>query len=402
MWHSSIKARLWQFADTALFRWLEGCWYRTVRPDSDAERRGVLLITTFGGGNIGDQAMFESFLRNTAGPIKVVMPRPCALAVPDDVSSRVEVHVLEGLFQGRPQVTPSRIREFGKLVSHSEALVVIGADILDGAYNLREAWSRTEALRLALRLGTPARIIGFSWSPAPHPVIERAYRRLSGQVALYVRDKYSLDRLTAAGIAARLVPDTVFSLRHRCCCASISSGSPPGSSPVALLNVSGLLRKRHGLSDQYVPIIRELLLLGYKVIMVPHVFREGDDDLAASREVLELVADRSVELVDRVLEPNEVQALAATATLVITGRMHLAILALTMRTPVIVFGSQGKVEGMLALFDLEELVVQTGPSLGAATVERILQLHGMNEKIRAQITQKLPGVVLQSDENFVW
>lgn len=397
VWASS-KRHIWRLANGRGFRLYERAWYRTAPKRVHGSRRGILLIPPPGGGNIGDQAMFESFLRNTSGPVTVIMPSEGALSVPSDLEERVSVHVLHDLFQGRPQLTPHLIYRFARLLARSRYLIVIGADILDGSYGLRPAWARTEAMQLANRLGVPCRVIGFSWSDEPHREIEAAYRRLSNRVELHVRDKYSARRLAQAGISTSTVPDTVFALR------------PPISQPsqrcrkaqaIALLNISGLLKGRGIAPEQYVGIVAALRQRGYRVVLLPHVFRDADDDLSAARELHRLLSGDDIEIVSRPMTPAQVQMLASEAKLVITGRMHLAVLALTVGTPAIVFGSQGKVEGMLALFDLEEFAVDPSSGFDSATIELLehLELHG--QEIRAGIAEALPRVVEQAERNFV-
>lgn len=401
----SAKALAWRIADSAPFRRLERLWYDTIASPTENTGTGILLITAPGGGNIGDQAMFESFARNCRLPITAVWSESSALTVPPGFSEKVDVQVIYGLFKGRPQLTPRRIRKFAQLVAQSEAVVVIGADIADGAYGLRQAWARTEALRLASRFGKKGRVIGFSWSAHPNPSIEKAYRQLAANnTELLVRDRYSQSRLAAAGIPARLTADTVFGLQYVPDPAQTNVGVREFdlTPPLAILNVSGLLAKRYNIRDQYPLIVQELRSLGYQVVIIPHVFRSSDDDLAASTDLIRLLPKGHAHLVDRPLSPNEIQRLTAQASLVISGRMHLAILGLTTQTPAIVFGTQGKVEGMLAMFGLEDFVVEPGRTLATETISRIRSIHLDREKFEAQISDRLPSVIENSLKNFEW
>lgn len=396
-----LKQFLRKYAESRAFRRIESCSYRAIPKKKPTKRAGVLLIASPGCGNIGDQAMFESFVGNTDGPITAILSQPDALSVPVGAKHRVETHVLPGLFQGRPQLTPRLIWKFGRLLQERKSLVIVGGDIVDGAYSFRQAWSCTQALRTARRLGLRLRVIGFSWSENPHPEIVRAYQQLGRAVELLARDGYSVDRLHAAGIEARLVPDTVFALPIQPEKPLPNDDHRRLNQPIAVLNISGLLRNRYELSEEYVAIIGELRRREYQILVVPHVYRHGDDDFAAAREITDrFTNDHGVRLVSTATQPDQVRALISEARMIITGRMHLAILGLTVGVPPIIFGTQGKVEGMLKLFGLENLAVSPGFGMAERTIETISYLESHYDNVHSTVAEKLPQVSLWSRLNF--
>ena len=86
--------------------------------------------------------------------------------------------------------------------------------------------------------------------------------------------------------------------------------------------------------------------------------------------------------------------------MIITGRMNLAILGLTVGVPPIIFGTQGKVEGMLKLFGLENLAVSPGFGMAERTIETISYLESHYDNVHSTVAEKLPQVSLWSRLNF--
>ncbi len=99
-------------------------------------------------------------------------------------------------------------------------------------------------------------------------------------------------------------------------------------------------------------------------MLLPHVLRTTADDLSACRAVFDRVGSDGVILVEEMLSPSAIRGLTRRASLTITGRMHLAIMSLAQGTPAITLATQGKVEGLMRLFDWPELCVS--PKSGMA------------------------------------
>lgn len=375
-------------------------------PQRTAEA-GHVLLPTVGLGNIGDQAMFEAVLRNVSGPVTAVLQNVDSHTVPPDLAGRVSTVVLPHLYQGRPdRVRHDRHRLIG-LMSQHRSVGVIGADIMDGGYDPREATTRFAFLAAANRLGLDTRVYGFSWNGRPCGVVVDAVRATQPATRLYVRDPHSLSRLDSLVEAhgprwrTLLVTDTVF-------CLPVADERPePGlleavgsERPVAIVNVSGLVMARADLLEDHVAVVQELLQLGCDVVLVPHVIRPGDDDSAACGEVFgRFVDEPRVRLVDERLTPRAVAWLAGRATVVFTGRMHLAILALSQGVPAVVLATQGKVSGLLELFALDELALEpiSGFAESAAPLLRHAVLSG---EPTSRVREALPRARELSALNF--
>lgn len=360
-----------------------------------------LILTTVGLGNIGDQAMLDAVIDQCAGRVIVLTPRRGGGFV---VPGHVEVVELEALIPGALIAHIRSLRRTISLIRRARHLIVIGADIMDGSYDEREAVIRFALLALSSRLGVDARVVGFSWSERPGRQAVESARRVPAAAQLFIRDPISRSRFErTVGVSAIDTCDVVFGLEG----AKPSRESQwldglrtSGIRPL-VINASGLLYSRLGESylQEMTELCIKLLNSGWGILLVPHVVRRGDDDSA----VLGLLEARlgSTELcrrVDRLLSPQEVQGLAAAADAVVTGRMHLAILALTQGTPPVVMGSQGKVTGMLGLFGLGYLEIDPS-SRFASIAENAVRTAGSEEAVVC-VASRIGAVKALSARNF--
>lgn len=217
---------------------------------------------------------------------------------------------------------------------------------------------------------------------------------------LFVRDPVSLARLHSDGVDSCMqTADIVFNL-------DVSAAVDPPGIPVwtnhVVVNASGLVGKRNeSQTSIYVAMISALREVGLSVILLPHVIRGGGDDLAALREIYsEFEADNNVFLIDRLLSPYEVLGVVDGARTIVSGRMHLSVLALLSGVPAVTVSTQGKVEGLMDLFETRELFVSSDRSQlrrlcsdGAAMILRA-------DKLRFLVSRALPRVTADARKNF--
>ncbi|MBM4497031.1 hypothetical protein GS426_20150 [Rhodococcus hoagii] len=81
-------------------------------------------------------------------------------------------------------------------------------------------------------------------------------------------------------------------------------------------------------------------------------------------------------------------------------RMHLGILALSAGIAPVIFSTQGKVEGVMKLFGLRELVVEPGPEMGAAVVAAVNLIERDHAHYRRLVKEKLADAQRLSAVNF--
>jgi len=357
-----------------------------------AEREQAVVMLPAGSGNIGDQAMFEAYLANTPGEVVAVMRSAEAYVIPPPDGARVRVLCAPLLSGGTLRGRGSEVRALAAELRTARSFAVIGADIMDGGYDRVEAVTRAEMLRLARQLGARPQVLGFSWGEHADAVASRALRRASGEAQLFARDPVSAERLDRAGISAIVSADLVFATDGEQEPADVSTWLTQDPDPVVIVNLSGLISRSLDLTPEFVALIDRLTASGRRVVLLPHCLREGDDDLVVCRRAAQAVTlPERVLLVERALRPAEVRWLTARASAVVTGRMHLSILALTQGTPVVVLRTRGKVEGLARMFGLEQYTLDPVPGIGDE-VGRALTALFADATLPDRIRARLPGV----------
>lgn len=351
-----------------------------------------VLINSTGGGNIGDQAMFESFLANVSGPVKVIVRSADAFDVPATLDRpRVELVILPRLVYGRGLARLRDVLAFGQVLRSARSLSIVGADVMDGGYGRRPSALEWSLAGAAAKAGLPTRVLGFSWKQDVDKQIQEIARRASrnGVVAI-ARDPHSRARLRENGIdLAVQAADVVF----------LHKGTPKvnkyeellrgwvdSGRRVALLNMSGLIQAALDQNQEYGHIVRTLRELDYEIIMLPHV----STDIPVNEAFI--ASDPSyatIHYVDRLLTPSEVKALTAQAHVVVTGRMHLSILALSSGVPSIVLATQGKVLGLMELVGTPRFCID--PEVGFA-VQVEAQLRNLETDHAETVATIVSGV----------
>ncbi|MBO1267722.1 polysaccharide pyruvyl transferase family protein [Arthrobacter sp. PO-11] len=344
----------------------------------------------------------EATLYALHGPVTVLATSESALVIPEADRERVRFESIAGFTYLPPLLRiPAAIR-FVRILAAGRSLSVIGADLMDGAYNAGASLARSSGLWLAAKQGIPSVLLGCSWAGSAVPTCTLALKRAGAAGAhLNFRDAISQRRAAASGIAgARLTSDIVFGdvrieSTHRL--SSFVETSRNEGRRVALVNASGLVGKRIDQKGEYVDIVKSLLSSHFSVILLPHVFRSTGDDLHECQGILEALNEPGVMLVDSMLRPSEIRALCRDSDLVVTGRMHLAVMALGQGVVPITLGTHGKVEGLYQHFDGLDFCVE--PTVGFG--QRVVDLWPEAMTQDSLWTRSLPAVVSLSQGNFV-
>ncbi len=334
----------------------------TIRPGGADTH---VLIAPPGAGNIGDQAMVEAFLAS-ADRLTVVVARSADdFVIPDDLADRARIVALPDLFYGQGARHRDDLRRLGALISDAKTVSIVGADIMDGVYVLRSSLRRSAVAAASAAAGVDTTVLGFSWSAAAPRPAWRALRAAGAAGArLALRDPSSAARVHEAGVRGVVETADIVFTDDRLDDVRAVEVLTGFSGPFALVNASGLIARSVDQVPEYARIVGYLRARGIHVVLVPHVLRSSADDLTACRAVFDAVGPDGVTLVDRALSPSTIRALGARASLTVTGRMHLAIMSLSQGTPAITLATQGKVEGLVRLFDWPELCV--APRTGMA------------------------------------
>lgn len=371
---------------------------RSVRPGT---RHQVLLAPT-GGGNIGDQAMVEAYLENVPGDVVIIARHVSDVDVPEAHRERVRLVGLGSLVAGSYRRDDADLRTFCELLDGARGFSVIGADMLDGAYSYRRSVQRTSLATYAARCGIPTRILGFSWNAAPdRRCLDELAAAADAGVRLLARDPVSVERLRASGFtdvvetadlvfAARTLDDRVR--------AELRRGR---DGPYALVNASSLVARKVDQLGEYERIVTFLRARGMDVILVPHDSRPTSDDVAECRKVYGAMAGDGVYLVGELLSPAQIRGLTRSARIVVSGRMHLAIMSLYNAVPAVTVSTQGKVEGLMRRAGVENLMVELRRGFGHEALAVLDDVLAREQAVRDTLREGVAGLKTLASRNFV-
>ena len=256
------------------------------------------------------------------------------------------------------------------LRARPEAVVVVGADVMNGYYSDWRSARRWDLLSVVGAAGRAAHAVGFSW-PEPDgcgPASVAAARRAVG-VRSSCRDPVSARRFASTtGHEVAVGADVAFLLAPDLDAAPVApvarwaeARRSAGRHPVAL-NLNGLILgdpdDEPGRVTALADGVVTLAGAGIDVVLLPHDTRDGAGDRAWAAAVHAALAGRApATLVAAPARAAQAKAMVAVVDAVAAGRMHLAIGALGVGTAVGLHDYQGKVEGLAALFPGADLRV---------------------------------------------
>lgn len=352
-----------------------------------AVRRGphvdgpTVLVAPPGGGNIGDQALVDSCVDNIPGRLTIIVNRNDSYDSARWARDRVQILVLPDLIYGHGPEHLVAMYRFFEYARRAGAVVVIGADIMDGKYNVVASYRRAGLVWAYSTSACKTRVLGFSWNGQAEAVCRWALRRATNRGAvLMVRDPASQRRALADRIPVVQVADVVF------------AGSPKSlpdvrvreirellaGRPYVLVNASGLVGQGYDQRNDYELLLRTLTDAGLTPVLLPHVIRGSGDDLRELRLINDASDVKGTILISELLRPPDIENLCSGAKFVVAGRMHLAVLALKQGVPPIVVSTQGKVEGLLEMFNLGYCLVEPGDGMGRAMARAVDSLVSLN------------------------
>lgn len=391
--------RVMMFADRAILRIALS---RRVRAGSKH-----VILNSPGSGNIGDQAMFESFIGNVHDDVIAVVKSSDAYSLPSkSLDSRVSFLVLPSLVYSKFAAHYRDIWILGRSIRYAASFSVMGADIMDGGYGLHSSMVEWNIARTIQDAGIPARILGFSWNGKAHPELVRQARKagLAG-VRILPRDPDSRERLLKDNVpSVTQSSDMVFAFCGSSAESSslaVVNGDEESTQKIAVVNVSGLIGSKIEQNAEYEHVLETLEDLGYSCLLLPHVSHSNVDDIAATARLRSrsAVASRAGFL-EELISPTEVLEIVRKADVVVTGRMHLSILALSASTPVIVLATQGKVSGLMKLFGIPDHCVEPTVGFGRRVSRLLVGLEKNRQEVLDRMNSNLPAVRALSRINF--
>lgn len=373
------------------------------------EATGSVVIPAAAPGGIGDDAMVNGSIialneLYADEPVSILVPKQ----FPSDFRfSPGHEHLMLFSKWSHPA------NEAAELVGYKRTYV-LGADILDGVYNLPDAIKRIRLAGVCSEQGQDSRIIGFSLNENPHPAVIQEFKRLNG-VPLFLRDPLSYERAQRLiGGDVRLSADTAFLLQPMVgdCSAAVehfASQARATGNRVYGLNIHDLLSRFSSdrTLDKLVTSIANLISSrkDCSFVLIPHDYRRMVDDRVPLRRIHETLDQEARSRVHLLFDPMraaEIKQVCTSLDGVLTGRMHLAIAALGVGVPVMGIVYQGKFEGTLSYFDLDKEFTLTPEQ--AADYEFLVRKFDFWVKsadlISKNIVESLPGVKKLAANNF--
>lgn len=291
-----------------------------------------------------------------------------------------------------------------------DALIAIGADIMDGYYNPSYTKQLLVAADLASRLGIKSTILGFSFNKNPESELISCYKRISRDVIFNVRDPISLRRFKSfAPVTTRLVSDSAFNLKPGKINTEISSWiseEKNSGQKIIGVNMHPMLIKNAGATQIKNMIDQMAKSLGivdskHKIswILIPHDYRDAsnDGDGICLHPLMEKLKNNSkirIKYFEGKHKASTIKALTGNLDGIITGRMHLAIASLGMGVPALCLTYQDKFSGLFDHFNIPEKhllstkIFDDNQTLAAAISEFISEIPTLSSKIK----QELPRI----------
>lgn len=293
-------------------------------------------------------------------------------------------------------------------------IYVLGADILDGVYNLPDAIKRIRLAGVCSEQGQDSRIVGFSLNENPHPAVLQEFKRLKN-VPLFLRDPLSYERAKRLiGGDVRLSADVAFLLEpvageHSASVERFAAQARASGNRVYGLNIHDLLARfsPDGTFDKLISSIAGLIASrkDCSFVLIPHDYRQTVDDRVPLQRVyenLDLESRQRVQILSGPIRAAEIKQVCKSLDGVLTGRMHLAIAALGMGVPVMGIVYQGKFEGTLSYFDLDkEFMLSPEQAADFKLLKKRFELWvAVAKSISEKIRENLPAVKKLAASNF--
>lgn len=312
----------------------------TSRPGS----RGALIIPPAAPGSLGDDLL----VRGAAALLGEHAPRAATWRFGDQWSIPTDslATALLAAAQGRLHLPPSVRRDAAR---SWDRVVLIGADVLDGGYNLKML-AGLEILDSAARSGATTSIIGFSFNTRPRPELVDRLRGMHPSVTFFARGARSAERFTnATGRPCSVCPDLSWAHLSRERFPTPNDADDSVSSRTVGVNIgkqSCALYPEGALIAQATEVCRKLLDAGHRLVPLPHDFRGDDGDHILVAQVFD---ELGLDAAGSTPMPGEAlrQALSGCDA-VLSCRMHLSISAISQGIPVVAYGYQDKFEDLLA------------------------------------------------------
>ena len=367
--------------------------------------KGHFLIPGPGKGNIGDFAMCDAFVSKMQSVCTLVVGDAVTFVIPRKYESEIALLEIPKIVYGRFFGNFFALLKLAKHRNQMESLSLIGADVVDGRYNLSASINRLFLLQIMNNLNVPTRILGFSWSAEPQQSALFLMKKISGKTKLLVRDPRSAERLRASGVFKIIdSADIVFSDQNEELLKPVEQWMDSNDKPIVGINISGLGEAFNAHSQaqlgEYTKIVKHVKALGYRVLLIPHVFWITDGDFEVSQHLFRSACEDGDFLIVEIFTPAQERKFLQKVNFLVTARMHAAIIALSVGVPVIALETMGKVEGLFELFGDKSYCISRKNGFSDKVNNRIDYLHENLDQAMREVESRLPSIKALSSRNF--
>lgn len=319
--------------------------------------------------------------------------------------------------QGRHNHYLNRARDASR-AALSDAIIAIGADVIDGSYNPSAILYKLNMLALGHSYGATPIIISASFSEQPNAAILDKLKSFK-DLLIFSRDPISKARIEKSlGREVTLTADAAFLMTPEICSRSgyeasrwVKARRQEGARILGV-NASGHTLSKMGENGVigYIELLRRWLSADKKraLILMPHDSRQAPaGDVSALKSIDSGISEFSrdrVHFMQFPFFPWDIKAVIGDIDIVLTGRMHLAIAALGMGVAPLCLTYQGKFEGLMSHFSLshENLLIEPCEFLKVQYMLRLLEdLAIRTIDLKQKILGKLPHVQTLAMKNFV-
>lgn len=361
-------------------------------------------------GSLGDDAMLTSIVtqaRKRNSTVRIVI-----ITANESASSLVRDHGFEAIeIWGRQNYV--KLLRSEVLTNGVDAVVVIGADVMDGSYSEEFSLRMLVTANVACKLGVPTSVVGFSFNLNANPRLSEVYSRLENGIKFYVRDEISLKRFErftrTRGI---LVADSAFCLDPDQGEEELYSwvNSKRASGKIVLgVNIHPMLFKREEHRRKSVDNLTEVLfrlsnLRNVAFVFMPHDHRDVFGDHISLDPIYQSLVKFGVSDVfyAKGATSSRIKAMVGCLDAVITGRMHLSIASLGMGVPVFCFSYHGKFEGLLRHFSLPLWLAPEATILleRDELLTEVVRFVDQHPELRQIVISAWPAVKKASERNY--
>lgn len=299
-------------------------------------------------------------------------------------------------------------------------VVLMGADVLDGSYNVAFSGRQLMLADLLARLGCNCFVTGFSVSKNFQPRIRQFFDQIDPSIEINLRDPVSFQRFKEATKAkAKLVADIAFLLPPKGSdqtreVVTWIEGQKAAAHSVIGINAHPLLLEltERNRVPEFIDRLCQILkqLAGQRdvsFLMIDHDKRGDSSDCLCLQPIQQQLEPT---LGDRLYYPpfrlaaDEVKEVAKHLDGIVSGRMHLMIASLGAGTPVFGIDYKDKMEGLLNHFSMstEDLTsaaeILSAPQLVA---DRLFQFVDALQTKREQVVALKPKITQAAEANFL-